>query len=45
MGFWSNLKDKIFGTKEERLLKKQAKLEAKEQKKLLKLREKETTLL
>lgn len=44
MGFWSNLKDKIFGTKEERLLKKQAKLEAKEQKKLLKLREKENKL-
>ncbi|AWX69567.1 signal recognition particle-docking protein FtsY [[Mycoplasma] anseris] len=41
MGFWSKLKEKLFGTEEERLAKKQAKLEAKEQKKLLKAREKQ----
>lgn len=34
MGFWSNLKDKLFGTKEERIAKKQAKIEAKEQRQL-----------
>ncbi|ENY69382.1 Cell division protein FtsY-like protein [Metamycoplasma auris 15026] len=34
MGFWSNLKDKLFGTKEERIAKKQEKIEAKEKKQL-----------
>lgn len=34
MGFWTNLKDKLFGTKEERIAKKQAKIEAKEQRQL-----------
>ncbi|WP_412031671.1 signal recognition particle-docking protein FtsY [Metamycoplasma buccale] len=44
MGFWSNLKDKLFGTREERLAKKQAKIEAKEQKKLAKELEKNNKL-
>ncbi|MBN4089611.1 signal recognition particle-docking protein FtsY [Mycoplasma enhydrae] len=34
MGFWANLKEKLFGTKEERIAKKQAKIEAKEKKQL-----------
>ncbi|AZZ65271.1 signal recognition particle-docking protein FtsY [Metamycoplasma phocicerebrale] len=34
MGFWANLKEKLFGTKEERIAKKQAKLEAKEKRQL-----------
>ncbi|MGX9359017.1 signal recognition particle-docking protein FtsY [Mycoplasma sp. 2575] len=36
MGFWSKLKDKLFGTKEERIAKKQAKIESKEKKNLAK---------
>lgn len=32
MGFWSKLKEKLFGTEEERIAKKQAKIEAKEKK-------------
>ena len=41
MGFWKRLKEKLFGTEEEILERKKAKLEAKNQKKLLKQREKE----
>ena len=40
MGFWKRLKEKLFGTEEEILERKKAKLEAKNQKKLLKQREK-----
>lgn len=29
MGFWSNLKDKLFGTKEERIAKNKQKLKQK----------------
>ena len=36
MGFWKRLKEKLFGTEEEILERKKAKLEAKNQKKLLK---------
>lgn len=32
MGFWSKLKEKLFGTEEERIAKKQSKIEAKEKK-------------
>ena len=44
MGFWKRLKEKLFGTEEEILERKKAKLEAKNQKKLLKQREKEQKL-
>ncbi|ACF07017.1 signal recognition particle-docking protein FtsY [Metamycoplasma arthritidis] len=44
MGFWSRLKEKIFGTKEERIAKKQAKLEEKEKRKLEKELDKKNKL-
>ncbi|AZG68525.1 signal recognition particle-docking protein FtsY [Mycoplasma struthionis] len=44
MGFWNNLKEKLFGTKEERIAKKQEKIALKEQKQIKKELEKQNKL-
>ena len=44
MGFWAKLKEKMFGTEEERVLRKKQKLEEKEYKKTLKELEKKNKL-
>ena len=44
MGFWAKLKEKMFGTEEERALRKKQKLEEKEYKKTLKELEKKNKL-